>query len=340
MGQRMRFYDIFNGDADGICALHQLRLAEPCDALLVTGVKRDIRLLDRIAPQPGDRITVLDLSLDTNRGGLMRALEAGASCRYFDHHFSGKVPDHPRLDAHIDTAPDICTSLIVDRYLQGRYRAWAVVAAFGDNLLHSALAAAAKLGLGEREHETLRELGECINYNAYGESIEELFYPPDELYRRLHGYADPLEFARNAPEFRVLRLARAEDMERARALPVERTGSGCIAVFMPDEAWSRRVSGVFANALSQQHMGQAVALLVRSRNGYRVSLRAPGHSGSAKDTGVAGIDTAGIDTVARAFESGNGRSTAAGIQFLPESGVDRLFALLDATYGAARPPQP
>jgi len=36
----MAYYDVFNGDADGICALHQLRLAEPREATLVTGVKR------------------------------------------------------------------------------------------------------------------------------------------------------------------------------------------------------------------------------------------------------------------------------------------------------------
>ncbi|RUM38930.1 MAG: acetyltransferase, partial [Desulfobulbus sp.] len=40
-------YDVFNGDADGICALHQLRLHDPRpDAHLVTGVKRDICLLE------------------------------------------------------------------------------------------------------------------------------------------------------------------------------------------------------------------------------------------------------------------------------------------------------
>ena len=41
----MTRYDVFNGDADGICSLLQLRLAAPCDAVLVTGVKRDIALL-------------------------------------------------------------------------------------------------------------------------------------------------------------------------------------------------------------------------------------------------------------------------------------------------------
>ena len=38
----MNFFDVFNGDADGICALIQLRLAEPRDTTLITGVKRDI----------------------------------------------------------------------------------------------------------------------------------------------------------------------------------------------------------------------------------------------------------------------------------------------------------
>ena len=53
--------DVFNGDADGICALHQLRLHEPrSGARLVTGVKRDIALLDRLDEVSGADITVLD----------------------------------------------------------------------------------------------------------------------------------------------------------------------------------------------------------------------------------------------------------------------------------------
>jgi hypothetical protein len=45
---KMKFIDVFNGDADGICALIQYRLAYPADATLVTGVKRDIKLLEKI----------------------------------------------------------------------------------------------------------------------------------------------------------------------------------------------------------------------------------------------------------------------------------------------------
>ena len=138
----MAFYDIFNGDADGICALHQLRLAEPRAAQLVTGAKREIRLLERVDARAGDELTVLDISYDSNRAGVARALAAGARVRYFDHHYAGEIARDALLEANIDTAADVCTSLIVDRALAGRFRAWAVVAAFGDNLVATATSAA------------------------------------------------------------------------------------------------------------------------------------------------------------------------------------------------------
>ncbi len=74
----MADYDIFNGDADGICALLQLRLAEPRDAKLVTGVKRDIDLLKQVTAKAGDRVTVLDISMDKNHDALVSTLDTGA----------------------------------------------------------------------------------------------------------------------------------------------------------------------------------------------------------------------------------------------------------------------
>ena len=41
----MTYFDCFNGDADGLCALTQLRLNHKVKSELVTGVKRDIGLL-------------------------------------------------------------------------------------------------------------------------------------------------------------------------------------------------------------------------------------------------------------------------------------------------------
>src|SRR5512140_890690 len=135
----MAHYDVFNGDADGLCALHQLRLAEPVAATLVTGLKRDISLLHTVNAGEGDVVTVLDISLDRNRDALARLLERGATVRYFDHHHAGAIPVHPRLAAVIEDAGGSCTSALVDRHLGGRFRAWAVVGAFGDDLTELAL---------------------------------------------------------------------------------------------------------------------------------------------------------------------------------------------------------
>ena len=312
----MRFYDIFNGDADGLCALHQLRLAEPRQATLITGVKRDIGLLAWVSPQAGDMLTVLDVSLDTNREAVHDVLNRGAHVRYFDHHYAGEIPRHPRFESHIDTSADICTSLIVDRYLEGRFRAWAVVAAFGDNLRSQAYSLASLLGLTDPDAGMLRALGEALNYNAYGESIEDLHFHPEQLYRRMQPYADPLEFCAQASELDQLRQASADDLEKALALPIEAVGAAAVAVFLPEAPWSRRVAGVFANELSLQHTDRTVALLVRKGAGFQVSLRAPEHS------------AAPIHLLARQFESGNGRARSAGIQFLPDEDLARLFALL------------
>src|SRR5258706_543531 len=71
----MRHFDVFNGDADGICSLHQLRLGEPRDSTLVTGMKRAIALLKSVPAQAGDLVTVLDVSLDRNRAALRALLD-------------------------------------------------------------------------------------------------------------------------------------------------------------------------------------------------------------------------------------------------------------------------
>ena len=76
----MTHFDVFNGDADGLCALQQLRLAAPKDAMLVSGVKRDVALLQRVRrAQPGDSVTVLDLSLAVNRRRSFRCSSAACA---------------------------------------------------------------------------------------------------------------------------------------------------------------------------------------------------------------------------------------------------------------------
>ena len=305
----MKFYDIFNGDADGICALQQLRLEEPRASVLVTGVKRDIGLLGRVDAQGGDELTVLDIPLPNNAGELARLLAAGARCRYFDHHAHGELPRHPNLKTFIDTSPEVCTSLLVDRYLNGRHRLWAVVAAFGDNLAVPALRAATPLGLDPADLTRLRQLGEAINYNAYGESTDDLHYHPADLYQTVSAYRDPLDFIEAEPVFEALRDACNDDLDRAWRV---RSGKSDAIVILPDVAWSRRVHGFFGNRLAEREPSRAHAVLVAREGGYLVSVRSP-------------IERPrGADALCAKFETGGGRAGAAGINLLPERELERF----------------
>ncbi len=317
----MAYFDVFNGDADGICALQQLRLTAPREATLVTGGKRDIALLARVRANPDDEVTVLDISLDKNRDALLGLLEHGVRVRYFDHHFPGAIPEHRGLDVHIETLPDKGTSLLVDDFLGGKHRAWAVVGTFGDNFEAAARQAARPLGLDEARLAVLRELGICLNYNAYGARIEDLYAGPDALFRRLQPYADPFEFIAADDAFRTLRAGYAEDMARAWALQPEIAEDRHALYILPAEPWARRASGLLANRLAQAFAGRAHALLTRlPTGGFVVSVRAPTAVGT------------GADTLCRRFPTGGGRKAAAGIDHLPEDDYDEFVRQFKAAF--------
>jgi hypothetical protein len=305
----MRHIDVFNGDADGICALHQLRLAEPVESELVTGLKRDIALLARVTADADTAVTVLDISLDSNRAALERLLKEGARVRYFDHHFAGHVPTHPRLELHIETAPSTCTSILVDRHLNGRYRRWAIVAAFGDNLRVPALELATAFGLDEARTEALAELGEALNYNGYGETDEDVAIHPRELYRILHRYDDPFELRAREPIVPVLIERCRDDLAVALRVAPSHTDGRCALYRLPDAPWSRRVLGTFAHRLAADDPQRAHAVIRSNCDGsFTISVRAP----------------TGADTLCRRFPHGGGRTSAAGIDRLAPDRLDEF----------------
>lgn len=320
----MKHFDVFNGDADGICALHQLRLAKPMNSLLITGVKRDVELLARVPVGPGISVTVLDISLDSNRAALLALLRQGAEVEYFDHHFCGVVPDDPHLKPHIDTAPEICTSLLVDRHVGGQHRLWAIVGAYGDNLSHAAGKLAASCALRPEQADQLRELGESINYNAYGESEADLLIPPARLYETLQPYSDPFDFAASEPIARTLCEARRRDMERALRLRPDCATAGGALYVLPNEAWAQRVRGVFGNFLATSAPYRAHAVLSQSARGdYTVSVRAPL------------ANPYGAGDLCRQFAGGGGREAAAGIGRLPHDRLREFTVAFEKAFGDA-----
>ena len=308
---------VFNGDADGLCALQQLHLAEGlAAAALVTGPKRRIALLAGVSAGAGDQVSVLDVSFHSNRDAVLRLLAAGARVRYFDHHHAGELPEHPRLEAHIDTAPAMCTSAIVDRYLGGARRAWAAVGAYGDNLKET--------GNALHADPRLERLGVLLNYNAYGESEQDLFFPPAELHRRLAPHADPVQFIREDPAYQTLENGYADDMQRAASLKPAAAREKAAVYVLPDAPWARRVSGALANNLARSAPSRAHAMLSpNSAGGMQVSVRAP----LERPAGAAGL--------CLEYETGGGREAAAGINHLPAEKVDAFTGRFLDYFGKA-----
>ena len=315
----------YNGDADGLCALQQLRLAEGTSGpdVLVTGVKRDIALLERVQAKAGDACTVLDVSLDVNRAGLLRLLESGVKVRYFDHHFAGELPASPHFEPHIDLAPNVCTSLLVDRALQGSQRRWAIVGAFGDSLTDEARALATGAGISADDAAVLKDLGVAINYNAYGETLADLHVTPADLAAEMLPYAEPLDFARRSETYRRLAAGFRDDMERARRLEPSRRVTGAIQFMLPDAAWARRASGTLANDLAKAHEGNALAIISpKADGGYLVSIRVP------RDCATS------AESFCRRFPTGGGRKAAAGINHLPAEELETFSRAFEEQFRA------
>lgn len=316
----MADFDVFNGDADGICSLLQLRLQEPrLDAKLITGRKRDIALLDRVKAGEGDRVTVLDVSMRSNAKDLQRILNTGASVFYADHHNAGPEPiSHNNLEAHINLSPEMCTAVIINNLLSGAVSGWAIVGAYGDNFPNLAKRIA---GDSDYDLKALARLGLLLNYNGYGASLDDLHFHPKDLFLACLPFNSPMEFlCANAQIYQTLEAGYMTDIAQAGDGRVLSQSETTMALVLPDAASSRRVSGVYGNQLAQNFPKRAHAILTRNRDGYVVSVRAPM------------THRLGADKLCLQFETGGGRAAAAGINHLLDKDIDRFIAAFQTAF--------
>ena len=313
----MKYIDVFNGDADGLCALLQLRLEQPRQSELVTGIKRDINLLNRVHADVACHVTVLDISFEKNAKDVARLLDQGVAIDYFDHHKTGELISHKNLQTNINLAADTCTSLIVDKQSKGKYRAWALTGAFGDNLIDTAMQLGLESGFSDKQLLSLKELGIYLNYNGYGASTDDLFFHPASLFEKLKSFETPFEFlANDAVTFETLASGYQQDMASAQQAPIIHKTDYSAVIQLPDEVWARRVSGVFGNELANIHPDRAHAVITEKADGsYLVSVRAPLNR------------KYGADELVSHFPTGGGRKAAAGINQLP---ADMLGQFIDA----------
>ncbi|MFV2033483.1 MAG: DHH family phosphoesterase, partial [Gammaproteobacteria bacterium] len=251
-------------------------------------------------------------------------LEAGASVFYADHHFAGDIPQHENLSAHIDPAADTCTSLIVNRYLEGAHARWAVVGAFGDNFDPLAAELGRSLGLDESGLDDLQQLGICLNYNGYGFELDDLMYHPAELFDMLHPFNDPFDFLREESYQSLLHRYRADIKKSADASPESADCVGAIYL-LPNDAWARRIVGVMGNDLAKRHPERAHALLIDMGDGhYRVSVRAPYNA------------KRGADALCRQFPTGGGRQAVAAIVLLTYDTLAEFIEKFHHGFGASQ----
>ncbi len=324
-------YNVFNGDADGIIALLQLRLAQgkteqaPCQ--LITGVKRDINLLQQVDRSIATSVTVLDISLEKNYHALQELLKAQVPVFYVDHHRTGDIPQSPLLTSILDTDANTCTSLLINEHLNGAYVHWAIAAAYGDNMHASASALAKSIGVSSEQQDLLNELGTYINYNGYGQEISDLHFHPTALYQALINYPDPFTLIAEADSiFSQLKSAYLADMKKAQAAEVLSNNKVVKTITLDDAPWARRVSGVFGNDLANQSPDKAHIVItlnqikVGSQQSYTVSLRAPLNNKQ------------GAGDICAQFPTGGGRAAAAGVNALAVDSLDEFIKVVEDYY--------
>ncbi len=317
----MQNIDVFTGGADGLCALHQYRLVYLTDSVLIAGTKRDPAILQSVRARYGDTVTIMNVSLEPHQEVIRYLLALGVDITYFDHHYYGSLIKHKGLTAIVGDDPATCTSALVDRYLGGKHRIWAVVAAFGVNRHRLAARLARPLRLSAAQLAALKGLGQCISYNAYGELESDFFIHPAQLYRIIKPYTDPFRLLGKEEVFAQLNRLRGEDLSRALQAKPSFISGNVIEYVLRDAAESRRVRGELASHLAILHPKTAYAIFVPNAiGGYAVSLRVPR---AAKP---------GVDEFCRWFGGGEGNAEAAGMSNLSASDLPLFTRAFAAEY--------
>ena len=317
----MTNYDVFNGDTDGIFAWHQLRLAHPRDATLVTGVKRDVGLVGRVEAGEGDLVTVLDVSHAKNRKDVQRLLDSGAMVEYFDHHDPGELLEHPNITYHINTEPNVSTGLIVNSHVKGKNRLWSIATAFGDNHMDLAMNMAKSENLSEEQTTLLKQIGLVVNYNSYGQTVEDLFFPPEEIAKAVKACgSDIFRFTEQSDIFPTLLENFSADMSSAVCQEPYSISDNAVIYTLPNEGWTHRIMGSFSNHLVSTNKDLACAIAVLNSDGtYRISVRSSINN------------PYGAGDLCKKF-SGGGREKAGGVNNLNASEIDNFKKEFERTF--------
>lgn len=316
------YYDLFNGDADGIVSLHQYRMHFPQHSHLITGVKRDVELLRHVTTVTNSCVTVFDVSHKTNKEHARQVLANNNRLVWFDHHQAGMYIPDDNMSMNIDSSPSCCTSMLVDTHVDGLYRPWAIVGAYGDNL-HDVVKEMCPLAyLDAHKLSMLQEIGETLNYNGYGNVESDLTVHPKDVYIDLSKYESPFDYRNQSLVYDKIFHQKCMDSRELETSDVLHQCDAGKIILLPDSKASVRFSGIYSNRLSLNNPDQAFVILTSvDADTYRVSIRAPYNR------------PYGACSLAENFTTGGGREKAAGVNTLPKNKLKLLISLFEQQFG-------
>jgi len=315
----MKYYDFFNGDADGIISLHQYRMHYPKDSILYTGVKRDVELLRHCTKIENSKFTIFDISLLSNKVHVDIILSNGNTIRWFDHHEPGNKELGENFEIFVNADPNCCTNILVDKYVDGLYRPWTICGAYGDNLHEQA----DKLNpnFSKDSMLKLKEVGETLNYNGYGNTESDLTIHPKDVYLDIKNYESPFEYRTKSEVYnKIFTQMKSDESELSSSEILHESETGKV-ILLPNTKASIRFSGIYSNKQTTDNSDKAFAILTEiNEDNYRVSIRSPKNN------------PYGASTLALSFPTGGGREKAAGINELPKVELKKFVEKFEEVY--------
>lgn len=316
----MKYYDFFNGDADGIISLHQFRLQFPRKSELITGVKRDVKLLRHAVDIKNATFTVFDISLLSNSDYIKGILKNNNKVSWFDHHEPGDIDLGDNFSIKVDADPNCCTNILVDKFIDGLHRPWTICGAYGDNLHEQA----EKLNpcFSEMTMLQLKEIGETLNYNGYGNEESDLTVHPKDVYLDIQKYRSPFQYRKKSEIYNKIYTQMSSDKSELSSSEILHDTNTGKVILLPDTKASIRYSGIYSNQQTTDNPSKAFAILTLiDEENYRVSIRSPK------------TNPYGASKLALQFPTGGGREKAAGVNELPKSELNNFIEKFEEVYG-------
>lgn len=299
-----------NGDADGIFSfriLHESLGLRESNVRIVSDVKRQTHLIERVLAAENEDIYALDIELSKNSESVLKLINKNRFF-WFDHHVSkfsvDEIINHINFHNFINTASNYNTSKIAYEKMNSKSSGWMISALFGDGLQEIAQDECDKHKISAADAKVLEQVGRFINYNSYGNSATDLFFHPVDICHDVLKYSDPVEFYRQSEIPK--KIERFYEEDRTQFLNFLGQLKAADILDLPNEPWSIRFSGEAGNTLSRMYPDRTFAIVSQNRDStYNVSVR------SSKNSMVH------IGQFCNQFHNGGGRAHSGGITSLP-----------------------